>query len=406
METNKIYEGNCLDVMRTFEDNSVDCIITSPPYWQLRHYDGIPDYIWGGNADCEHDWDEKESHIDNLRFRPGENPGTGNSSNEEIYANPKVNNAFCKKCNAWRGQLGLEPTFQLFLEHLWLIMDECYRVLKPTGTCWINLGDTYSGSNGFGFAETLSKENRSTGGVDGNRNYRKETGRKDSLPAKSLILIPYRFALGCQDRNWIVRNDIIWAKKNNMPESVTDRFSKKHEYLFLMVKDADDYYFDLDSIRENKKQSSLDRELRGLNYNKNTDGSGGQSPQGINQPRKARTGGKNNYTLHEDETESLNSESQESKGKNPGDVSDFWNLNLKGSKDEHYASFNFALIERPIMAGCPKGGIVLDPFCGTATTGVRAIQLGRLFVGIEGSGKYAKIGNRNLDKERLQPQMF
>ena len=94
------------------------------------------------------------------------------------------------------------------------------------------------------------------------------------------------------------------------------------------------------------------------------------------------------------------------KGKNPGSVSDFWNLNLKGSKEAHYASFNFALIERPIMAGCPKGGVVLDPFCGTATTGVRAIQLGRKFIGIDGSSSYNSIANRNLDKERLQPQMF
>ena len=185
MELNKIYEGTCLDVIRTFPDKSIDCVITSPPYWQLRDY-------------------------------------------------------------GWDGQWGNEPTFKMYLENLWSLMDEIWRVLKDTGTVWINLGDTYnSGGN-----TRSQKEGQKQGAVP--HDYLKATGfTKTDISlngrAKTLLLIPHRFAIGCIDKGWIMRNDIIWAKRNGMPESVTDRFTKKHEYFFFMTKN-EKYYFDLDSI--------------------------------------------------------------------------------------------------------------------------------------------------------------
>ena len=290
MELNKIYEGTCMDVIKTFPDKSIDCVITSPPYWQLRDY-------------------------------------------------------------GWDGQWGNEPTFQMYLDNLWSLMDEIYRVLKDTGTVWVNLGDTYGTKSG-NFTNNSKEYKHKIDYVGGIDNYSKP----DNLH-KCLLLIPHRFAIGCIDRGWIIRNDIIWAKPNAMPESVTDRFSKKHEYFFFMVK-SDKYYFDLDLIRDRHKGENAIRN------------------------------------------------EQHPNGKNPGTVSDFWAINTKPSKHEHYASYNTELIDKPIVAGCPVGGIILDPFCGTATTGCRAIDLQRKFIGIEGSSEYVKLGNKKLLPFQITQQLF
>ena len=309
MEINKIYHGNCMDVIKTFPDKSIDCVITSPPYWQLRDY-------------------------------------------------------------KWNGQWGLEPTFQLYLEHLWSLMDEVYRVLKDTGTVWINLGDTYNGN------KRGNNDPKLNGAIKENSKVLKLKG---SEPDKCLLLIPHRFAIGCIDRGWIIRNDIIWAKRNGMPESVTDRFSKKKEYIFFMAKE-DGYYFDIDGIRDKLKNPISVRNKASEVYGR---GSGSeQFSKGF------RVGG------------------DEEKGRNPGDVSDFWDINTKPNKDEHFASYNTKLIDKPIMSGCPKGGIILDPFCGTATTGCRAIDLQRKFIGIEGKEEYVKIGNKKLLPFQITQQLF
>ena len=339
MEVNKIYEGTCLDVIRTFPDKSIDCVITSPPYWQLRDY-------------------------------------------------------------GWDGQWGNEPTFKMYLENLWSLMDEIWRVLKDTGTVWINLGDTYnSGGN-----TRSQKEGQKQGAVP--HDYLKATGfTKTDISlngrAKTLLLIPHRFAIGCIDKGWIMRNDIIWAKRNGMPESVTDRFTKKHEYFFFMTKN-EKYYFDLDGIRDNHKTESIERYKYEFNGNKDgLDRIQSGAPQGKmrNKAKESYGIGTNNFS------EGLRPETHPN-GKNPGSVSDFWDIPTKPNKDKHFASYNTALIDKPIVAGCPVGGIILDPFCGTATTGCRAIDLQRKFIGIEGSSEYVKIGNKKLLPFQITQQLF
>lgn len=405
MELNKIYQGNCLDVIKTFPNECIDCVITSPPYWQLRDY-------------------------------------------------------------GWDGQWGLEPTYKMYLENLWSLMDEIKRVLKSTGTAWVNLGDTY------GSTKTGNIDNKHKGNVGCN------IDKIDGIQ-KCLMLIPHRFAIGCIDRGWIVRNDIVWAKRNAMPESVIDRFSKKHEYFFLMTKSTK-YYFDLDSIRDKVKEESIERYNYDYSGNKGnvdrnkigyTEGNKSHLISKKNQYSildkeyrnqivevrdlpdhnilreylsKARKSG--NITIQEIEDifgtqaphhwfekngsypskedwiklkEILNFDDtydnqltnitlksglkqNNPNGKNPGSVSDFWDILTKPSSKKHYAIYNDKLIEKPIMAGCPKDGIILDPFCGTATTGVRALQLDRNFIGIEGSEKYVRIGERELHKEKSQ----
>lgn len=319
---NVVHHGKCLDVIKTFPDKSINSVITSPPYWQLRDY-------------------------------------------------------------KWDGQWGLEPTFQMYLENLWSLMDEIWRVLKDDGTVWINLGDTYSGSNGFGWKQSVANDNQSTGGEDGNVNYRKLTGRIDEAPAKCLLLIPHRFGIGCIDRGWVMRNDIIWAKRNGMPESVNDRFSKKHEYFFFMTKQQK-YYFDLDGVKDKSANAGNVITLGEKSFSRS-------SSKGLDVSLSGN---------------SLNETYTVPQGKNPGTVSDFWDIPTKPSLDEHYAAYNDALIGKPIIAGCPKDGIILDPFCGTATTGCRALELGRKFIGIEGSEKYVKIANKNLHPYLITQQLF
>jgi DNA modification methylase len=306
-----VYHGDCLQVMKQLPDKSIDCVITSPPYWQLRDY-GFSD------------------------------------------------------------QWGLEPTYQEYLNNLWALIDEIWRVLKDAGTVWVNLGDTY---------ETIS--GAMMDGKFGEKNTNNQKFIQPKSIHKCLLLIPHRFAIGCIDRGWILRNDIIWAKRNAMPESVTDRFSKKHEYIFFMAKQQK-YYFDLDQVRDKIKDESILRAQYGYKENK----SAGTRMAGVT--NKSYKDFKNSYD----------------KGKNPGSVSDFWDINTKGSSDNHYAAYNFDLINKPIIAGCPEGGIILDPFCGTATTGKRALQLKRKFIGIDGKLEYCKIAKENLLEETEKGWLF
>ncbi len=310
--------GDVMEIMRSFPDASIDCVITSPPYWQLRDY-------------------------------------------------------------GWKGQWGLEPTFQEYLTHLWTFMDEVFRILKPQGTVWVNLGDTYFGS-GNDSGKDKNKPSQSIRAVKAGRiaPSHANNNKSNGLKKKCQVLIPHRFAIGCIDRGWIVRNDIIWAKPNGVPESVTDRFSKKHEYIFLLTKQAD-YFFDLDAVREKHKEASVDR----IKYRMTAFGGDPKNKKG-----SLGKGEKNGGTLTKISLNPL--------GKNPGDVSDFWDISTKHGSGKHYATFNTELISKPILAGCPAGGIILDPFCGSGTTGVRAIELGRKFIGIDGKAEYCRIANKNL----------
>jgi len=360
MEINTIYQEPCLNTLSRMSDCSIDCVITSPPYWQLRDY-------------------------------------------------------------GYDGQWGLEPTYQEYLENLWSMMDEIYRVLKPHGTCWINLGDTYStqsGSMGSG-RWTDPKNPKAT-----NTSERQPT--VINIKNKCLLLLPHRFAIGCIDRGWIVRNDCIWAKRNGMPESVTDRFSKKHEYFFFMVKN-EKYFFDLDSIRDKVKQVSLDRYERGVNENKYTNWANGQSAQNLCQPRpnvntkipkeqsemfgspRARQHRETQVTGLPNRSESRHNKvykEDNQKGKNPGSVSDFWDIPTKPSSEKHYAMYNDSLLVKPVLAGCPKGGIIYDPFMGTGSTAEVAIRSGRKFIGSEMGQENCKTANKRSEPFLTQQTLF
>jgi site-specific DNA-methyltransferase (adenine-specific) len=310
---NKVYNEPCLDTLKSMADKSIDCVITSPPYWQLRDY-------------------------------------------------------------GYDGQWGLEPTFNEYLEHLWQLMDEIYRVLKDEGTCWVNLGDTYARG-------TRAKYAHSNQSLRSKHEHLIEPNTKPDYNGldKCLLLIPHRFAIGCIDRGWIVRNDIIWAKRNGMPESVTDRFTKKHEYIFFMVK-SEKYYFNLDAIRDKHKAESITRNKYALAK---------YDDENASRNREFKAG----EFLHEN-------------GKNPGSVSDFWDVTTKGSSDQHFASYNTDLIKKPILAGCPEGGLIYDPFMGTGTTAMAALRSNRNFIGSEMSTEYIKICENNIKPYLQQTKLF
>lgn len=318
MEINRIYQEPCLNTLRKMPDGFIDCVITSPPYWQLRDY-GYPE------------------------------------------------------------QWGLEPTFQEYLEHLWEMMNEIYRVLKPEGTVWINLGDSYNGSKE---GSTQGSTNAITvkRGLNENQFNLKKT-KQSRIANKCLLLIPHRFGIGCIDRGWIIRNDIIWAKRNGMPEPVNDRFTKKHEYIFFMTK-QEKYYFDLDSIRDKHKWA----------HDKRNDGKRHEYEEGVKS--------QNNKWL------ATNAVSFSPNGKNPGSVSDFWDVTTKGSSSEHYAAYNDELIKKPILAGCPEGGIIYDPFMGTGSTAEAALRANRNFIGSEMGEKYCKIAEERLKPFLMQQKLF
>jgi len=258
---NKILCGNTLEKLAELEDNSVDMAVTSPPYWGLRDYD-CDDVVWGGDKDCEHDWNIEERELDN-RTTAGLNKNfdTKTGAGGKFEGKHTVKSMFCKKCGAWKGQLGLEPHPEMFINNLVEIFREVRRVLKPTGSFYLNMGDTYFGGNMCVGQpddwDSISTKNRdkkySNEKFDGFIKQRNKL-RSNWLQPKQLMLMPSRIAVAMQDDGWILRNDIIWSKPNPMPSSVTDRRNNSYEHVFHFVKNKK-YYYDLDAIREPHKSN-------------------------------------------------------------------------------------------------------------------------------------------------------
>ena len=249
------------------------------------------------------------------------------------------------------------------------IFDEIKRVLKKEGTCWVNLGDTYSGScQGSGKnIEHLSKKTMENLGSTkvylqkySHTINQKPPNHKTSVSPKSLCLIPERFAIEMVNRGWILRNRCVWYKRNSMPSSVKDRFSNKWEYVFFFVKNKK-YYFNLDAVRKPHKISSINRINAGFS----------KKVLGI----------------------SHDSANVHPLGGNPGDL---WDITTRPHAFAHFACYPERLCEMPIKAGCPEKGIVLDPFLGSGTTAVMALKLNRKFIGIELNQEYIEIAKKRI----------
>ena len=256
-------------------------------------------------------------------------------------------------------QIGLEGSPSEFVESLCQVFDEVWRVLADDGTVWVNLGDSYAGAS-------LSRA--SNNGRAGYGNPREGTFSRlgDGLKHKDLVGIPWRFAFAMQERGWYLRQDIIWAKPNPMPESVTDRCTKSHEYIFLFSK-RPKYFFDHEAIQEPAIHSEDRRAGLGrLNYRGKRQGENGTGQEAFVSIKDFR---------------------------NKRSV---WNVGVASFKDAHFAVYPTALIEPCIKAGSAEGDTVLDPFSGSGTTGEVALKLGRNYIGCELNPDYARLSEKRI----------
>jgi DNA modification methylase len=251
--TGRIICGDALTILRTLPDESVHCVVTSPPYWDLRDY-GTGQWE-GGRAECDHKKEAVKNRGDDFRKRGeanGYNPGSNFTNYGDRNATASDFEQVCGKCGARRidAQLGLEPTPELYVEHMVEVFREIRRVLRGDGTLWLNLGDSYAGSWGTrGHRETPATMSRHQIANHPKRASHTGTIHEAGMKPKDLVGIPWRVAFALQADGWYLRSDIIWHKPNPMPESVRDRPTKAHEYVFLLSKSAR-YYYDAEAIRE------------------------------------------------------------------------------------------------------------------------------------------------------------
>jgi len=377
---NKIICGDALTELRKLPDELVQCVVTSPPYWSLRDYGTAK---WeGGDPLC--------NHIEKRGTTRGGQKSTI-TGGQDITPHLGQYRNICQKCGAVRidKQLGLEKTPEEYVSKMVEIFREVKRVLGNDGSVWLNLGDSYAGSGGA-HAEHhknpgISKSHDRRGVPHwGNRN---DPGRylaPAGLKPKDLVGIPWRVAFALQADGWYLRSDIIWSKPNPMPESVTDRPTKAHEYIFLLSKNAK-YYYDAESIKEGAVWDvdgtgtikRKERQREGLKSN----------PDDIkNGIRKIYPDAKTGYAFKKiDGTRNKRS---------------VWEVATQPYPEAHYATFPEALIKPCILAGCPEGGIVLDPFIGSGTTAKVARDLNRQYYGIELNPEYIPIINRRLAQQR------
>ena len=314
IQLDKIYIGDCLEVLKTLPDESVHCCVTSPPYYALRDY-GMEE------------------------------------------------------------QIGREATPKEYISRLTEVFTEVRRVLRSDGTLWLNIADTYAGKGNQGdFVDPKNPKGRSGQAVA--LNY-KAPGCKP----KDMIGIPWMLAFSLRDDGWYLRNDIIWMKENPMPESVKDRCARCYEHVFLFSKSRK-YHFDHKAISEPIAPTTAERLKRGMKGgNKFGKAIPGQEQvQTINRPREYGT-------ITDEMIKPL---------RNKRDV---WIINTVPFKGGHYAAYPPMLVETCLLAGCPEGGIVLDPFMGSGTTGMVAKQLDRHYVGIELNPEFTELAYARIGGE-------
>lgn len=389
----RIETADALSLLRELPDDWAQTCVTSPPYWGLRDY-GLRPSTWNGRRGCRHAWGppQRGKRQDLL-------PATQTSSQGRLDAGDRQGQAgllggrFCERCHAWQGCLGLEPTPDLYIEHLLAVFAEVHRVLRPDGTLWLVIGDSYAAARSY---QAPDRRRRGSASVP-----QGASCIPSGCKAKDLVGIPWQVALGLRDQGWWLRSDIVWAKPNPMPENVRDRPTRAHEYLFLLTKQPR-YFYDAVAIREpdTGRRSGNGYARRGRLTYRDRRGERGQHEQWKGgQARQRRS---------------------------------WWTVTARGYRGAQ-AVFPEKLIEPCVLAGsapvaCGICGapwqrrptspeewrtacehndrtghcLVLDPFCGSGTTGAVAQRLGRDFLGIELSAATAGLARRrlaNLDEE-------
>ena len=376
----EIIQGDALTILNDrFGDDSVQCCITSPPYWGLRDY---KTGTWeGGAEDCNHTPRPQVS-------------GSKTDSNSGALRDKPSNEC---KCGAIRidQQLGLETTPEDYVAKMVEVFREVRRVLKPDGTLWLNLGDSYNGYMANQRATSISATNQ-----ESRPEFESGCGRRTAdLKAKDLIGVPWRVAFALQADGWYLRCDIIWSKPNPMPESVTDRPTKAHEYLFLLSKSAR-YYYDAEAIQE----QGVCEKLPGPNMTDTRETYGPQNGgnSGLLDLRRRLIADKQSghgrrhagFNERWDETEAAGRVNMRNKRS-------VWTIATQPYPEAHFATFPEKLVEPCVLAGCPAGGLVLDPFAGSGTVLAVAQHLGREAVGIELNADYIALANVRMAQQGM-----
>lgn len=400
----EILTGDVLAKLAGLPSNFVDCVVTSPPYFGLRDYNNPPS-VWGGETDCRHEWGATVPGSS----RGGSGTPNGRNGTGEGYGRDSARGEFCLRCGAWRGCFGLEPTPALFVENAVRIFREVRRVLKPSGTCWLNLGDSYFGDSptrkkgSEAFSESWDpSQTASRGGK------RRSAASVDGLRAKCLCMMPARVAIALMEDGWYLRSEVIWAKPNPMPESVRDRPTRAHEQVFLLTK-SPKYWYDADAIAEPVTPSTVER-LSQPNYEQQ-EGSdranaGAKTNGNMKAVVKKQDGHGRRHAGFNERYFGQNKRYIDQDGDvfNTRNARTVWTIATAPFSEAHFATFPPEIPKRCILAGCPEGGTVLDPFAGSGTTLMVAVQLGRKALGFEINPAYAEMAERRIAS--VTPSLF
>jgi len=337
--TIKILHGDVFDGLSIMSPQQVDCVVTSPPYWGLRDY-GVS------------------------------------------------------------GQLGSEPTIQEYLKNMVRVFEGVKRVLKDDGVLWLNIGDTYAGSGYNAHNKGANQDPDNTQKVpSGWSSDKRGMGAIKTIGGviknKDLCLVPQRLAIALQEAGWYVRCDVIWHKPNSMPESVGDRPSKAHEYIWMLTK-SERYYYDKEAIMEPPKASSVKRLSQNTKEQEGSDRAyGGQRKMGATMGKKKdkQRGHSRRHAGFNERWDKMTREEQQSYGANKRSV---WSIATAQMKEAHFATFPPDLVDICVKATCPEGGVVFDPFMGSGTTAIVADRLGKDCVGIELNPEYVDITRKRV----------
>jgi DNA modification methylase len=398
-----IRQGDCMDVLPTLPAGHFHTVVTSPPYWGLRSYAGEQARAWGGEPECEHEWAAEIVVTGPAQKQGSTSQRKGRTNAQAQRQRGNSQGQHCQRCGAWAGALGLEPTPERYVENIVAVFREVKRVLRDDGVVFLNLGDSYAGSGKGAFGTTEAR--------DAYRPKVKEVyvpTRAESplagltppgLKPKDLVGIPWMVAFALRADGWYLRSDIIWAKPNPMPESVRDRPTRAHEYVFLLSKKAR-YWYDADAIREPAKFPLRTPDANGSTI---TGGAHSRHTLGENLPERERRTDKQRghgrrHDGFNDRWDAMTKEEQQAMGANKRSV---WTIATQPTKEAHFATFPEALVRPCILAGSPEGGHVLDPFAGSGTVGVVAQRAGRSATLIELSPEYVAIMERRLAQRAL-----
>lgn len=370
-----LYQGDALTVLRELEAESVDCCVTSPPYYALRDY-GTGRWE-GGDEACDHTFQAGGTRSSTLHVQSGEDPDALAARLERRLPAAATYRAVCRRCGARRvdEQIGLEATLSEYVARLVDVFAEVRRVLRRDGTLWLNLGDTYASKtrgSDLGWDKsrlTNPATQQKAAAAALRRTGERHRGKREGFKDKDLMGVPWRVAFALQADGWWLRQANVWEKPNALPESTRDRPTTAHEYVFLLARSSR-YFYDRDAVKESAPWERWGRQTNGKYADV------GKAQLIGDRRDELAAGGERN-------------------------LRSVWTIPTQPNPDEHFALMPTALAELCIRAGARERGIVLDPFAGACTTALAARALGRRAVAIELNHDYCALGARRLQQLSL-----